>query len=57
MAMSEDESDSDSDSDDDEEEEEEEEFMLELGKMNKKNRETIIGMMKKVMKQDQEIEK
>jgi hypothetical protein len=49
--MSEDESDLDSDSDDDDEE-----FLLELGKMNKKSRETIIEMMKKVMKQDQEIE-
>jgi hypothetical protein len=30
--------------------------MLELGKMNKKSRETIIEMMKQLMKQDQEIE-
>jgi hypothetical protein len=50
MAISEDEFDSNSDSDDDDE------FMLELGKMSKKSRETIIEMMKKVMKQDQEIE-
>ncbi|RLM66221.1 uncharacterized protein C2845_PM16G17370 [Panicum miliaceum] len=39
----------DSDSDDDEE------FMLELRKMSKKSRETIIEMMKKVMKEDEEI--
>ncbi|PUZ51049.1 hypothetical protein GQ55_6G138700 [Panicum hallii var. hallii] len=50
VAMSEDQSDPDSDSDDDEE------FMLELGKMNKKSRETIIEMMKQLMKQDQDIE-
>jgi hypothetical protein len=40
VAMSENESDSDGDSDDDEE------FMLELRKMSKKSRETIIEMMK-----------
>ncbi|RLN24969.1 uncharacterized protein C2845_PM07G11360 [Panicum miliaceum] len=48
MAMSKDESDSDSNSDD---ADDDKEFMLEIGKMNKKNRETIIGMMKKVVKQ------
>ncbi|RLN39972.1 hypothetical protein C2845_PM01G40270 [Panicum miliaceum] len=44
--MSEDESDSDSDSDD------EKEFMLELGKMNKKSRETIIRLMKKIFEDE-----
>ena len=43
-------SDSDSDSDDDNEE-----FMLELGKMKNKVRTTVIEMMKRVMIQDQEI--
>ncbi|KAG2561824.1 hypothetical protein PVAP13_8KG231300 [Panicum virgatum] len=40
------------DSDDDDEE-----LMLELRKVSKKSRETILGLMKKVMKQDQEIKK
>ena len=44
--------DSDSDSDDDDDE-----LMFELRNMSKKCRETILGMMKKVMKQDQEMKK
>jgi len=40
------------DSDDDDEK-----LMLELRKVSKKSRETILGLMKKVMKQDQEIKK
>ncbi|KAG2630139.1 hypothetical protein PVAP13_3KG494901 [Panicum virgatum] len=43
---------SDCDSDDDDEE-----LMFELRKVSKKSRETILGLMKKVMKQDQEIKK
>jgi len=58
MATAEDNSDSnidngsDCDSDDDDEE-----LMLELRKISKKSRETIFGLMKKVVKQDQEIKK
>ncbi|KAG2642766.1 hypothetical protein PVAP13_2KG243900, partial [Panicum virgatum] len=58
MAIAEDNSDSDidsgsnCDSDDDDEE-----LILELRKVSKKSRETILGLMKKVMKQDQEIKK
>ena len=58
MATAEDNSDSDIDSGCDcDSDDDDEELMLELRKVSKKSRETILGLMKKVMKQDQEIKK
>ncbi|KAG2548992.1 hypothetical protein PVAP13_9KG195500 [Panicum virgatum] len=58
MATAEDNSDSDIDSGSDcDSDDDDEELMLELRKVSKKSRETIPGLMKKVMKQDQEIKK
>ena len=54
MAMSEEELNLDSDDDSDDEDEE---LMLELRKMNKKSRKTIFEMMKKVVRQDQEVKR
>ena len=54
MATAEDSSDSDIDSGSDyDSDDDDEELMLELRKVSKKSRETILGLMKKVMKQDQ----
>ncbi|KAG2600773.1 hypothetical protein PVAP13_5KG542507 [Panicum virgatum] len=58
MAIAEDNSDSDIDSGSDcDSDDDDEELMLELRKISKKSRETIFGLMKKVVKQDQEIKK
>jgi len=58
MATAEDNSDSDIDSGSDcDSDDDDKELMLELRKVSKKSRETILGLMKKVMKQDQEIKK
>ena len=58
MATAENNSDSDIDSGSDcDSDDDDEELMLELRKVSKKSRETILGLMKKVMKQDQEIKK
>ena len=58
MATAEDKSDSDIDSGSDcDSDDDDEELMLELRKVSKKSRETILGLMKKVMKLDQEIKK
>ena len=53
MATAEDNSDSDIDSGSDyDSDDDDEELILELRKVSKKSRETILGLMKKVMKQD-----
>ena len=59
MATTEDTSDSDNDSDcdSDDDDNDNEELMLELGKMDKRARTTVIEMMKRVMIQDQEIKR
>ena len=58
MAIAKDNSDSDIDSGSDcDSDDDDEDLMLELRKVSKKSRETILGLMKKVMKQDQEIKK
>ena len=58
MATAKDNSDSDIDSGSDcDSDDDDEELMLELRKISKKSRETIFGLMKKVVKQDQEIKK
>ena len=58
MAIAKDNSDSDIDSGSDcDSDDDDEELMLELRKISKKSRETIFGLMKKVVKQDQEIKK
>ena len=50
-------SDSDSENDNDSDNDENEELMLDLKKVSKKGRETILRMMKKVMRQDQEMKR
>ena len=57
VATAEDNSDLDIDSGSNCDNDNDEELMLELRKVSKKSRETILGLMKKVMKQDQEIKK
>jgi hypothetical protein len=52
MTTTEEKSDSDSENDSDSDNDENEELMLDLKKVSKKGRETILRMMKKVMMQD-----